>query len=324
MGTRGATTFLGFFPAASAHLHSCHTLPLQGLEEAQALAEFREIDLVPVELGAVHAGELGAAAHADAAGAAHADAVDHDGVQGHGGLDAEGLGGPRHGGHHGHRAHGHDLADALVLLQALLQKLRDQALVAVAAVVRGHEDLVGEELELILEEQQVLVAGADDGHDLVAGLVVPLGDVMHGRDARAAAHADDRTHLVDFCSLAQGAAQVQDVVSLLQLFEHGRGLAEDEVDDGDGALVPVGVGDGQGDAFALGVHAQDDEVPRLRLGRDVRRMDDELGGLVRDKLFLFKNGIRHVLFLSVAVLGSGLEERRPAAASSPGLDIACA
>ena len=45
------------------------------------------VDLVPVELGAVHAGELGFASHRDAAPAAHAGAVHHDRIQADDGLD---------------------------------------------------------------------------------------------------------------------------------------------------------------------------------------------------------------------------------------------
>jgi hypothetical protein len=53
----------------------------------QTVREQVEIDLVPVEFGAVHAGELPFSADIDAAPAAHARAVDHDGVEAHQRLD---------------------------------------------------------------------------------------------------------------------------------------------------------------------------------------------------------------------------------------------
>ena len=58
------------------------------LRAIHALAAHRlvEIDLVPVELGALDAREAGLAAHCHAAGAAHARSVHHQGVERDGGL----------------------------------------------------------------------------------------------------------------------------------------------------------------------------------------------------------------------------------------------
>ena len=67
-----------------------------------------------------------------------------------------------------------------------------------------------------LKQEQILAARADDGHHLIAGHVMALGDVVHGRDAGAAADADDRAvQLVDFGRLAQRADHILKALSRL-------------------------------------------------------------------------------------------------------------
>ena len=246
-----------------------------------------------VEFGAVHTGELGLAVHGHAAGAAHADAVHHDGVEADGGVHAVGTGGVGHGGHHGHGTHGHHFKDVLVGFQAVAEQVGDQALVTVAAVVGGDEQLVHEAGQFLFEQEQVLVAGADDAHDLVADARMALGDVVHGGNAGTAAHADDGALFLDVGGLAQGAANVQDLVAGLEVFKDGRTLAHDQIDDGDGALFGIRIGDGQGDALARGAHAQHDEMTGPGVAGNGRRMQHQFAGLARDEAFFFQNGGWH-------------------------------
>ena len=68
-----------------------------------------QVHLMPIEIGAVYAGEFGFAANGQAAAAAHARAVDHDGVHGYDGLDVVWAWSiPRHALHHRQRADGND------------------------------------------------------------------------------------------------------------------------------------------------------------------------------------------------------------------------
>src|SRR5262249_3901710 len=72
----------------------------------------------------------------------------------------------------------------------------------------------------------------------------------------------------------------QGVAGAEQVHEPGR-LADPLDDEGDRAALGVAVGDGQGDAFAARVDADDDELAGLALAGDPRRLDDEaldLGG----------------------------------------------
>jgi glycosyltransferase involved in cell wall biosynthesis len=68
-----------------------------------------------------------------------------------------------------------------------------------------------------------------------------LGDVVHGRDARAAPHADHAAALLVVRGPALGAADVQDVLALAERGQLGRGLAHHQENDGDGPGSRVGV-----------------------------------------------------------------------------------
>ena len=73
--------------------------------------------------------------------------------------------------------------------------------------------------------------------------------------------------------LAQGAHKILEAVPLVQMAELLRGGAHRLDDDGDGTLLGVVGIDGDGDALALLVHPQDDELSRLGLLGDQRGLD---------------------------------------------------
>ena len=73
--------------------------------------------------------------------------------------------------------------------------------------------------------------------------------------------------------LTQRADEIQQRVALVQRIElHGR-VANFLEDDGDSALLAVVTGNGQRDAFAFLINAEDDELARQRLARYQRRFD---------------------------------------------------
>ena len=87
-----------------------------------------KIDLVAVEIRAVHAGEFHFAADGQAAAAAHARAVHHDRVHGDDGFLAVFLRCQADEFHHDQRPNGDDLVEALATFQQLFERRGDVAL----------------------------------------------------------------------------------------------------------------------------------------------------------------------------------------------------
>ncbi len=116
-------------------------------------------------------------------------------------------------------------------------------------------------------------AGADDTDELVSGLRRALHDVMEDSDARATTDADHGAHLREPFVAPQRAHQVLDRVADLEGREHRGGLAEDLEDDRDGAVHLVLVGHRERRALAGLVDSQHDELPRVDLPSDRRRLD---------------------------------------------------
>ena len=210
-----------------------------------------KVNLKTVKVGAIDAGELGLAANGQTAAAAHAGAIDHDGVHGNNGLHAEGLGGSNDKLHHDQRTDGDDFIVVLAVLDQFLQRSSNNALLAMGAIVGHQEHLVGHSTELVLQDHQILVAEANDGVDLAAHFMQLLGDGESNGAAHAAAH---NCHLLQAGGMrgdAQGANKVMNVVTLIQVVQLDGGTANDLEDDGDGALLAIVIGDGQGDPLAV-------------------------------------------------------------------------
>src|SRR5699024_10339795 len=212
-----------------------------------------------------------------AAAAAHAGAVDHDGVHGADALDVVLLAGLDHELHHDQGADGDDLVVLGAGGDQLFQGGGDHALLAVAAVVGHHPQLVAAGGKVILQDQQVLAAEADDAVDHAALLVQLAGNGQGNGAAHAAAHHADLFQTFGLGGAAQGAHKIMDFVAHLQGVQLHGGVAHDLEDDVHRAGLPVVAGDGQGDALALLQRADDDELARLRLLGDQGRLDAELG-----------------------------------------------
>ena len=150
-----------------------------------------KVNLKAVEFRTVHTGEFSLAAHGEAAAAAHACAVDHNGIHGNDGLDMVGFGCQGDKFHHNQRADGDDFVVLLAAFNQALERLGDNALLAVAAVVGHNDQLIGSRLEFILENEQILAAESDDGMHLAAQLVQLLRDWQSNGTAHAAADNGD-------------------------------------------------------------------------------------------------------------------------------------
>src|SRR5665647_296597 len=162
---------------------SLHRAALLGDVRAEPLAHEVEVDLVAVELGPVDAGELRVAADADAAAAAHPRTVDHDRVEADDGRE---LVRPCHAGHrlhHRHRPDGEYLVDTTPGGDEVGEHVGDETVPTVRAVVGRHVQLVGHPAGLLLEDEQVMGAGAEDGDHLGARGLERAGDRVEHADA---------------------------------------------------------------------------------------------------------------------------------------------
>ncbi len=179
----------------------------------------------------------------------------------------------RAGAHHREGADGDDEV-GLVVLEDFLEGSRDEAGLAVGAVVGADDQVVAVPLEAVLPEDEVLVAEADDPGRPVAGLLEGAQLREDRRDAEAAADEDDVPHLPDVALEAEGSDEVGEGVPLLEVPHHLlRRLAEGLDDDGDGAPLRVVVRDGERDPLAPLVQPHHHEMARPGRPRDVGRVD---------------------------------------------------
>ncbi len=246
---------------------------LLALEPLLAGDELGEVDEVAVEVGPLDAGELHLLANRHTARPAHPGAVDHDRVERHHGLDAERASDLDAGAHHRQGAYRHDQI-RLLLLDELLQGDCDEARLAVAAVVGADHEVVGERAELVLPEDEVLVAEPDDSGRPVPGLLEGAELRVDRRDAEPAADEHHVPDLGNVLGQAEGAHEVREGVAGLVVGHHLAGrLAERLNHHRDGAAPAVEIGNRQRDALGPLVESEHDEVAGLCGARDVGRGD---------------------------------------------------
>ena len=231
-----------------------------------------EVDQVAVEIRAVHAGELHVAAHRDAAGPAHSGAIHHDRIEADDGRNA---GGPRDFAarlHHRDGPDGDHFADVLFVGQHVGQRVGDEAVAAVAAIVGGDDQFVAALAELLFPEHQVAIAEADDGDGPVPRLLVGAQLGIDGRDAESAAHQHHGAfQLADMARQTQRADEIEDRVALAQRQHFKRGFAHGLDHDGDRAVRHVEIRHGQRDALPMLVDASHDKVSGTCRPRHIRR-----------------------------------------------------
>ena len=173
------------------------------------------------------------------------------------------------------------MVDGVGLAQARERQGHD-ALLAHGAVVGGDEQ-AGERqrVELLVQDEEVLGAGAHDHVDVLALLAE---HARHGvGDGEAHAAADDGHGVaLDLGGLAQRAGDVADEVALVELGEALRGLAHHHEDELDPALLRIPVGEGERHALARLVDAHHEELAGVSLLGHPRGVDAELEDLLRE------------------------------------------
>jgi hypothetical protein len=233
-----------------------------------------------VELGAVDAGVDGLAADLDAAAAAHPGAVEHDRVQRCERRNAVGPGDLGDGPHHGDRADGVHGVDA-ARLDDVLERLGDEAVPPIAPVVGARDDLA-RAAQLVLEDDPLLRAAADDARHLHPGLGQPEGDGVDDRGPHSAPDAHGVPGLDELGRPPEGAGHVLDRFPDLERDEVLGALADGLDDQSDRAPPAVRVGDGERDPLGAGAAVDDDELARPANLGDPGRFDDEAGHVGRE------------------------------------------
>ena len=163
-----------------------------------------------------------------------------------------------------------------------------------SGAVVGHQvQVVGGLPELVLQNDDVLGAEADDHVHNGAGFLEALGGRQSDGAAYAAADHADPLLALHVGGLAQRADKVPDVIAFIQGAQGFGGEANLLEDNGHGAFFPVTAGDGQGYALAQLVDPDDDELTCLGLAGDEGGLNVHHGnGGVQ---FLFPYNFIHVL-----------------------------
>ena len=194
------------------------------------------------------------------------------------------LAGLDHKLHHDQRADGDDQIVLVACGHQLVQSGGNNALGTVAAVVGHNAQLIAAGPELVLQNQQILIAEADHAVHHTALLVQLTGNGQGNGAAYAAAHDTDLLQTLHLGGTAQRAHEIVDALTDLQAVQLHRGTAHDLENDVHSALFAVVTGHGQGDALAVLERAHNDELARLCLFGNERGFNDHLrhGGVQRD------------------------------------------
>ncbi len=233
-----------------------------------------------VKVRAVDTGKLRLTADDHAAASAHARAVHHDRVERDDGLDSVGAGHVSKELHHNVRADGNDavklgLAFFDVRFDFILQEHRGKALLAVGAVVRAHDELIGHSFQLFLQDHDVGAAEtADEGHVNSSGVHF-LGNRIRNGAADTAADDTDLLQALHLGGLAERADKIRNIIALFHRVEHFGRLAGSLDHHGDGSLLTVIAGNGYRNTLPLFVQAENHKLAGLGVFCHERRLNLE-------------------------------------------------
>ena len=159
-------------------------------------------------------------------------------------------------------------------------------------------------LHLVLEDDDILAAETGDQVNLSAHFMQLLGLRICDSAAQTAADNSDLLETLELALLAERTDKIMQTVALVQRAERLCGCADLLEDDGDRAVFAVKIRDGERNALALCADTQDDELTRLGLARNVRRVDDHQLGVHVQRL-LFQNLIHSFSYL-LAIVASNI------------------
>ena len=151
------------------------------------------------------------------------------------------------------------------------QRVGDESLAAVTAVVGGDDQLIAEFAEPVFPKHQVPVAEPHDRDGAVARVLVLAQLRIDRRHAQSAAHQHHGA--VQFPYVARQAKRSDEVENAVA-FPEGHhlegGLAHRLDHHRNRAPAGIEIGHGERNPFAILVHASHDEVSRTRRSRQIR------------------------------------------------------
>ena len=163
-------------------------------------------------------------------------------------------------------------------------------------------------LKLVFQNDDVLVAEADDDVNLDACFLECLCRRIRNRAADAAADHTDTLFALHIGGLAKGTDEVLDIIALVHAAEKLGGKTDLLEDDGDGALFAVVARDRQRHPLGLVVDAENDELTGFRLSGNERSFN--LHVRYRGIEFLFAHNFVH-LFSSLQRIILFLQRKVP-------------
>ena len=156
-------------------------------------------------------------------------------------------------------------------------------MLTVAAVVGHDVGLVAGLAHLVFKDHHLHVARSFNEDDVVAGLLESVRcRQSHGR-AHAAGQNCARAVVFNLRRLAEWPNDVQNTVARFQAIQQRCGLADGLNHNGDRARLGIGAFDGERNALAFFMQAQNEELARPLLACNARRLNDKLLDIEADR-----------------------------------------
>jgi hypothetical protein len=121
----------------------------------------------------------------------------------------------------------------------------------------------------------MFVACTDDGDNTITGSLERCGGRIGHRGTDSSTHDYDGAEFLDFGGLAERADHVEDAVPGFQQIQQVSRLARRLHDEINCAALRIGAFDGEGNALAVLVETQNDELSRFLFAGDAWGFDDE-------------------------------------------------
>lgn len=200
---------------------------LEFLVHSTALHCLVEIDKMTVEVGTVDASKFCLAANCKTAAAAHSRTVDHNRVHRNYGFYIVLLGKLAHKLHHDQWTDSDDFIILVPRFDKLLERVGNEPLSAVRAVVRHYLHNVGNRIEFVFEDNEIFVSETNDGMYLAAVVMQLLCYRIRDSAANAAAYDSDLFKPLGMRCNAERTYEIVNILALVKVVKQLGRRADD-------------------------------------------------------------------------------------------------